>query len=67
MAVDTLVVALTPTNPLAYNVSAVAGGATASNTFTVQVTIDDSGNLGSNQCVCLAELINAEATGITVV
>ena len=43
----------------------IAGAAGASNTFTITVTIDDSGNLGSNQVVVLAELINAEATGIT--
>ncbi len=59
-------VAAGATHTLAYNVSAVTGAAGASNSFTIQVTIDDSGNLGSNQVVVLAELINAEATGITI-
>lgn len=59
-------VAAGATHTLAYNVSAIAGAVGATNTFTVQVTIDDSGNLGGNQCVVLAELINTEATGITV-
>ena len=54
------------THTLAYAVSAVSGGATETNTFTITVTIDDSGNLGSNQVVVIAELLNAEATGITI-
>ncbi len=54
------------THTLAYAVSAVSGAAGAANTFTVTVTIDDSGNLGSNQVVAMAELLNAEATGITI-
>lgn len=54
------------THTLAYNVSAVTGAADASNTFTIQVTIDDSGNLGSNQLVLFAELLNTESTGITI-
>jgi len=36
------------------------------NTFDIQVTIDDSGNTGSNQVVVLAELVNAEASGVTM-
>lgn len=59
-------VAAGATHTLAYSVSAISGAVGASNTFTVQVTIDDSGNLGSNQVVVLAEIINAEATGITI-
>ena len=54
------------THTLAYAVTAVAGAAGDPNTFTIDVTIDDSGNLGSNQVVALAELLNAEATGITI-
>jgi hypothetical protein len=50
----------------AYGVSAVSGAAGASNTFDIQVTINDSGNLGSNQCVMLAEIINAESSGVTM-
>jgi hypothetical protein len=56
----------TATLTLAYNVSAVAGAANAENSFTIQVTIDDSGNKGSNQCVVIAELLNSEATGVTI-
>ena len=59
-------VAAGATHTLAYAASAVAGAAGASNSFTIQVTIDDSGNLGSNQVVVMAELINAEATGATI-
>lgn len=59
-------VAAGATHTLAYGVSAIAGGNTATQTFTVTVTIDDSGNLGSNQVVVLAELLNAEASGITM-
>lgn len=54
------------THTLAYAISAVSGAVGATNTFTVTVTIDDSGNLGSNQVVVVAELLNAEATGITI-
>ena len=54
------------THTLAYAVSAVSGGATETNTFTITVTIDDSGNLGSNQVMVIAELLNAEATGVTI-
>jgi hypothetical protein len=54
------------THTLAYGVSAMTGAVGDPQTFTVQVTIDDSGNLGSNQVVILVELINAEATGITI-
>ena len=54
------------THTLAYAVSAITGAVGATNTFTITVTIDDSGNLGSNQLVVLAELLNAEATGVTI-
>jgi hypothetical protein len=50
----------------AYGVSAVAGAAGATNTFDITVTINDSGNLGSNQCVMLAECINAESNGVSM-
>ena len=59
-------VAAGATHTLAYAVSAITGAAGASNSFTVQVTIDDSGNVGSNQVVVLAEVINSEATGVTI-
>ena len=54
------------THTLAYNVSAITGAVGASNSFTIQVTIDDSGNLGSNQIIATAELLNSEATGISI-
>lgn len=54
------------THTLAYGVSAISGAVGATNTFTITVTIDDSGNLGSNQVVAVAELINSEATGVTI-
>ena len=54
------------THTLAYSVTAMTGAAGATQTFNIQVTIDDSGNLGSNQVVAIAELLNAEATGITI-
>jgi hypothetical protein len=59
-------VALGATHTLAYAVSAVSGAVGATNTFTVTVTIDDSGNLGSNQVLVLAEVMNAEISGVTV-
>jgi hypothetical protein len=54
------------THTLAYAVSAVTGAAGATNAFTVTVTIDDSGNVGGNQVVVFAELLNAQASGITL-
>lgn len=59
-------VAAGATLTLAYGVSAMSGAAGATQTFTIQVTLNDSGNVGSNQCVVLAEVINAEATGVTI-
>jgi hypothetical protein len=59
-------VAAGATHLLAYGVSAISGAVGAANTFTIQVTIDDSGNLGSNQAVVLAELVNAESSGVTL-
>lgn len=54
------------THTLAYSLSAMTGAVGATQTFTVQVTINDSGNTGSNQIVVMAEVINAEATGVTI-
>lgn len=54
------------THTLAYGVSSIAGAAGATQTFTIQVTINDSGNVGSNQVVVVASVINAEATGVTI-
>lgn len=54
------------THTLAYDLSTISGAVGATNTFTVRVTIDDSGNTGSNQVVVFAELLNAEASGVTI-
>ncbi len=54
------------THTLAYAVSTITGAGNAVNTFTITVTINDTGNLGSNQVVVLAELVNAEASGVTM-
>lgn len=54
------------THTLAYAVSAVTGTSGIVNSFTITVTIDDSGNLGSNQLVVFAELINAATSGVTI-
>jgi len=51
---------------LAYGVSAISGAVGDPNTFTIQVTIDDSGNTAVNPVTVVAELINAAATGITI-
>lgn len=54
------------THTLAYDLSSIVGAVGAVNTFTIRVTIDDSGNTGGSQVVLFAELLNAEATGITL-
>ena len=54
------------THTLAYDLGAITGAAGASNAFTVRVIIDDSGNLGSSQVVVIAELLNAETSGVTI-
>lgn len=54
------------THTLAYSVVANAEGVGSTETVSIKVTIDDSGNLGSNQVVVLAELVNAEASGVTI-
>ncbi len=57
--------AASATHTLAYSATQ-AGGAGASNTVVIAVTIDDSGNTGGNQVVAVAELLNAEAVGCTI-
>ena len=59
-------VAAGSTNTLAYALSAISGAVGASNTFTINVTIDDSGNLGSNQLMFMSELVNNAATGCQI-
>lgn len=54
------------THTFAYSVVANAEGAAGTETVSIKVTIDDSGNLGGNQVFVVAELMNAEATGITI-
>lgn len=54
------------THTLSYDLSTVSGAVGATNTVDIRVTIDDSGNLGSNQLVCFAELLNAESSGVTI-
>jgi hypothetical protein len=54
------------THTLAYAVSAITGAVDAANTFTVTVTINDTGSAGANQVVVMAEVINSNATGVTI-
>lgn len=51
---------------LAYGVSSVTGAVGAVNTFDIQVTIVVTGTITSHQVVVVAELVNAEATGVTM-
>lgn len=47
--------------------SAVTGAVGASNSFTVDVTITKSGGASANHtCLCYGQLMNANATGITI-
>lgn len=54
------------THTLAYDLGSVSGAVGAVNTVDLRVTINDSSNVGSNQIVVLAELINAEGSGVTM-
>lgn len=54
------------THTLAYSVVLTGEGATVTETVLIKVTIDDSGNVGSNQVVVVAECINSEASGVTI-
>ena len=51
---------------LAYDLGAVAGAVGATNTFTIRVTQVVTGTITDHQVVVLAELINTEASGITI-
>ncbi len=55
----------TETLTLAYDIDSVSGGATASNTIDMRVTLNTNGS-SAGEVVVVAEIINAEATGITV-
>jgi hypothetical protein len=59
-------VAAGATHTLAYDLSSVSGAVGAVNTVDIRVTVNDSGNLGSNQVVVFAELMNAEGSGVTM-
>ena len=59
-------VAAGATHTLAYDLGAISGAVGATNTFTIRVTIDDLNNTGSNQLTLFAELLNSEASGITI-
>lgn len=60
-------VAAGATHTLAYSVTSMTGAVDATQTFDIQTTINDSGNVGSNQLVYHAELLNSQASGITMV
>ena len=51
---------------LAYGVSAIGGAVGAVNTFDITVTITRAGGTGTHQVVAFVELINAEASGVTI-
>lgn len=51
---------------LAYGVSSVTGAAGATNTFDIQVTLVKTGTITDLQCVVYAELLNAQAAGVTM-
>lgn len=51
---------------LAYAVSAITGAVGAVNTFTVTVTLVKTGTITDLQCVAFVELLNAEASGVTM-
>lgn len=64
---STAAVAGATTITVTSDVSAIAGAAGASQTFTIRVTISRGGGASSNHtCRAVVELINANATGITI-
>lgn len=56
----------TITLTLAYDLDSVSGAAGASNTIDMRVTLDLSGSSQVGEVIVVAEIINAESTGITV-
>ncbi len=51
----------------AYSLSAVAGANSATQTFSVQVTITKGGGSSTNHTALVeAEVLNANATGVTI-
>lgn len=54
-------------SPLLVTLGSVSGGATATETFTIQVTIDDdTGSSTNHVCVAYASVLNASANGVTI-
>lgn len=51
---------------LDYDLGSVSGAVGATNTFTIRATLVATGTITDLQCVVLAELINAEASGVTI-
>lgn len=55
-------------SPLLVTCGAIAGGATVSETFTIQVTVDDDTGSGTNHVVIgYASLLNVNSSGVTIV
>lgn len=59
-------VAAGATHTLAYSVTAMTGAVGATQTFDIQVTVNDTGNVGGNIVLAFAELMNVAASGITI-
>lgn len=58
---------VSPATQALVSLGAVSGGATASETFTIQVTIDDdTGSATNHSCVAYATLLNVNASGVTI-
>lgn len=54
-------------SPLLVTLGAVTGGATATETFTIQVTVDDDTGAATNHVVVgYASILNALASGVTI-
>lgn len=54
-------------NPLLVTLGAISGGATATETFTIQVTVDDDTGAATNHIVIgYASVLNALAGGVTI-
>lgn len=51
---------------LAYDLGSVSGAVGATNTFTIRVTLVKTGTITDLQAVIFAEVINAEASGVTI-
>lgn len=47
-------------------VSSITGAVGADNTFTINITVNDSGGVGSNTAILVTDLINSQGTGVTM-